>query len=173
MKLYFGVSLALIALLFAASCSPRQLANATQNSGHDIVTISAVNPNEVRFGNGIACHTYQPPHPLSAISYNAQDIGKPGVPTLTTDQLAMLRRIQQYVHSNTIRFILDTSHPNPLVHGFAIFDATDGPCADFAPGYQVLNSYSLLYYEPGESIKWPFHTIPENVGPSPGPWFSP
>lgn len=169
MKILLGVSLTFTALFFAASCTRHRSAQTGTIQG---VSISAVNPNEVRFGNGIACHTYQPPHPISAISYNAQDIGKPGVPTLTADQLAMVRRIQHYVHSGTIRFILDTSY-RQVVDGLAVFDATDGPCADFAPGYQVLNSYGLLYYEPGESVKWPFHTIPENVGPSPGPWFSP
>lgn len=168
MKILLGVSLTFTALFFAASCTRHRSAQTGTIQG---VSISAVNPNEVRFGNGIACHTYQPPHPISAISSTLKISVNPASPAngrSTRDGASHPALRAFWYHPLYSRYLIP-----PGCGCLAVFDATDGPCADFARGYQVLNSYALLYYEPGESVKWPFHTIPENVGPSPGPWFSP
>jgi hypothetical protein len=72
-------------------------------------------------------------------------------------------------------------HPKPdaALHvranaaSFIVFDATDGPCADSAPGYWVLNDPdSNSFYEPGESPGF-VHPIPGEVAPTPGPWMRP
>lgn len=158
--------------LVITSCTPRQ--SDTSHQSVNAVRITAAQPglvsSEVTLGNGIACRPYQDPNSVTPLSYSAHDIGRPGVATLSASQLAMLRRIQHYVHSSTLRFLVEKSYRGFVLDGFVVFDATDGPCADFAPGYQVLSSPTLLYYEPGESIKGAFTTIPESVGPSPGPW---
>ena len=55
---------------------------------------------------------------------------------------------------------------------FIVFDATDGACEVWAPGYKVLNGGCNEFYEPGEN---PYYThpapecFPEDVNP---PWMT-
>jgi hypothetical protein len=80
-------------------------------------------------------------------SYRVNDIGKTGFPALKRSEASMVRRIVRYVHSNTLR-IAWVSDPRE----FIVFDAKDGPCETWAPGYVVLNADSCNeYYEPGEN----------------------
>ena len=85
-------------------------------------------------------------------SYSVGDIGKPGFPRLAPDELAMVRRIQHYVHSRTLRVAWVRSTTK---NGFIVFDATDGPCEVWAAGYKVLNGRCNEFYQPGES---PYNT---------------
>ena len=103
------------------------------------------------------------------MSYSADDIGKPGaLPDLTDSQTAIVRRIQKYVHGKTLRFaFLRTRDP------FVVFDATSGPCADFAPGYWVMNAPEPdTFFEPGEAPSFE-SMLPGEVAPTAGPWMRP
>lgn len=88
-------------------------------------------------------------------SYRIADIGKPGFPKLAPDELAMVRRIQRYIHSSTLRiaWVVQSTTPN----GFIVFNATDGPCEVWAAGYKVLNGGCNEFYQPGEN---PYNTHP-------------
>ncbi|HLI95177.1 MAG TPA: hypothetical protein VKT72_03700 [Candidatus Baltobacteraceae bacterium] len=55
----------------------------------------------------------------------AYDIGKTGVPALTDEERSVVRSIEHYVHSPTLRFALIYPH-------FMVFDATEGPCSEAA-----------------------------------------
>lgn len=83
-------------------------------------------------------------------SYLAKDIGKPGFPALKSEEASMVRRIERYVHSKTLRIAwVDAGRE------FIVFDASDGPCETWAAGYSVLNGGCNELYEPGEN---PYHT---------------
>lgn len=125
--------------------------------------------SEVRVGEyGIACLTVRQRTVPGETSYNVEDVGKRGVPALTWEQISTVRRIQRYVHSRTLRFTFVRVPPH-----FIVFDATDGPCADVAPGYWVLNDPEPdSFYEPGESPGF-VHLIPGEIAPTPGPWMRP
>lgn len=121
----------------------------------------------------VACETYsEPSRPVLPPSYRVDDIGKPGVVFLSPPEVTLARRIQHFVHSRTLRFTIIGPHVAP--DSFVVFDATDGPCFDGAPGYRVLNDTSgRAYYQPGED-PGSIHGIPGDVTtPSPGPWCRP
>lgn len=90
-------------------------------------------------------------------SYSVGDIGKPGFPRLASDEFAMVRRIEHYVHSRTLRVAWVGS---TTTNGLIVFDATDGPCEVWAGGYKVLNGGCNEFYEPGENPYFT-HTVPE------------
>ena len=102
-------------------------------------------------------------------SYSVADIGKAGFPKLAPDELAMVRRVERYVHSRTLRVAWVGSTTK---NGFIVFDATDGPCEVWAAGYKVLNGVCNEFYQPGEN---PYHThavpdcYPRDVHP---PWMT-
>jgi hypothetical protein len=158
----FGGNSTSIALLLAA-CSGKPTPRNTA------ATYEAAAPQpalgEVAVGKyGTGCRTYAQPQVVGEASYSVRDIGKTGVPNLTAEQRTLVRRIQHYIHSKTLRFTF-------LWNGnFLVFDATDGPCADFAPGYWVLNDKSPnTFYEPGEAPGF-VHAIPGDAAPTLGPW---
>jgi hypothetical protein len=93
----------------------------------------------------------------SPSSYLARDLGKPGVPHVNPKNVRMLNVIGKYVHTTTLRFAYIGSE-------FIVFDAAQGPCAPYAPGYSVLNgTYNEMYSPtddftsttavPGDAIK--------------------
>jgi hypothetical protein len=150
-------------LLLCSSCT----------SSHNRATIqaAAAHSDLVQKQYGVACSAY---HALdtpwntrpSPLSYAVSDLGKPGVPKFTARESAVLTRIQRYVHSETLRFAWVYGWKP---HDFIVYDATDGPCADFALGYEVLDGPCDVFYEPGEN---PYQTHP---GPPEGitckrPW---
>jgi hypothetical protein len=111
-----------------------------------IFLLGAAKSQEVQISPyGIGCRTYQAPNDVGPPSYSVADIGKPEVPALTTEQIALVRRIQHSIASNTLRFAFVSQW------GFIVFDAVQGPCSAGAPGYEILNSNRNLYYEPGEA----------------------
>ncbi len=124
---------------------------------------------EVQVGKyGIACLTVQQRTTPGETSYDVENIGKQGVPALTREQISMVRPIQRYIQSRTLRFTFVHMQPH-----FVVFDATDGPCADFAPGYWVLNDPRPdSFYEPGEAPGF-VHAVPGEDAPTPGPWMRP
>ena len=116
--------------------------------------------------DGIRCsgyvapgHTPQPD--LAPVNYPVRDIGMPGVPTFSQDELATIDRISRAIKSEDLRFAFVP--PERGVSGsLVVFDATAGPCDLSAPGYVVLNKrrWDLpadrryrydLYYQPGEN----------------------
>ncbi len=123
---------------------------------------------EIRVGRyGIACQRLPG---QSYTSYNAADVGKAGVPALTANQGALLRRIQHFEHSRTLRFVVRTNEKQRfylLVDDFIVFDPTEGPCS--AHWYWILNQRmpGNLYYAPTNAIEGPF---PMMGVVTPGPW---
>ena len=100
-------------------------------------------------------------------SYPADAAGKPGVPTLTSDELETLHRIRHFVRSKALRFAWVGGSPGE----FIIFDAYDGPCETWAPGYAVLNGDCNELYEPGEN---PYYThAGTGCYGTPPPWTTP
>jgi hypothetical protein len=101
---------------------------------------------------GIACLGNVPPGTTPSTkpppqSYLVKDIGKPGFPALKPSEASMIRRIVRYVHSGTLRIAWVSDGRE-----FIVFDAKDGPCEVWAPGYGVLNGDPCNeYYEPGEN----------------------
>jgi hypothetical protein len=72
-------------------------------------------------------------------SYLVRDMGKRGVPRVTPANARMVNAITKYVHSKTLRFAY-------IGREFIVFDAAQGPCAPYAPGYSVLNgAYNEMY----------------------------
>jgi hypothetical protein len=127
-----------------------------------IFLLGAAKSQEVQISPyGIGCRTYQAPNDVGPPSYSVADIGKPGVPTLSTEQLALIRRIRHYIASNTLRFAFVSQW------GFVVFDAVQGPCPDGAPGYEILNSNRNLYYQPGEAPGFVHAGPPTAPQPSP------
>ena len=100
-----------------------------------------------------------PPRPQS---YSVTDVGKPGFPKLTRGEAGEVQAIRRYADSDTLRLAW-VNHGNE----FIVFDATEGPCSDFAPGYAVLNVKcpGHEYYQPGED---PYHGAAARRHPPPG-----
>lgn len=149
-------------ILIVAGChSSSTTSNATHNSA------APIRVGEVRVGRyGIGCRTYQAPDLVGPPSYLVRDIGREGVPTLSPGERRIARRIREYLKSPNLRFARLPDRPR-----FVIFDATQGPCADFAGGYHVLNtSNTNLYYEPGEAPGFVHSGAAGGVVPTPGPW---
>jgi len=89
-------------------------------------------------------------------NYAVAQIGKPGVPELTAHALSQVRAVQSKDTYGYLRFALLAGD------GLVVFDAPQGPCAPYAPGYPVLNcpvkhcpAESNTFYQPGEN---PYHT---------------
>jgi len=153
----------LLSLLFCNSCANGHTTSADRGSGDPRIA------TQTHYGIGCRGHhipgTPWNPHP-PPLSYNAKDVGKSDIPALTSSEAAVLKRIQRYIHSDTLR----VAWLNPGQQGsFIVFDATDGPCADFGLGYEVLNGSCHEFYQPGEN---PYFT---NPGPPEGitckrPW---
>lgn len=100
-------------------------------------------------------------------SYAAADVGKPGFPVLSRDELATLRRIERYIASKALRIAWVGRDGTQLI----VFDATDGPCEVWAAGYGVLNGGCNEFYQPGEN---PYYThAGSGCYPSARPWMTP
>jgi hypothetical protein len=117
---------------------------------------------------GVRCSGYiaqgQTPNPVPAPpSYSVRDIGRPGVPALGTSDLKTIAAIARKTGTRTLRFAILSYYGRPTrLPAFIVFDATDGPCDDDAPGYVVLNEapYDNLFYEPGENPYSPHAGMP-------------
>lgn len=105
-----------------------------------------------KYGTGCLGNLYggTTPRPDPApLSYLVNDIGKPGFPHLNADELRLIRSIQSYVHSDTLRLAWLAGTRRLIV-----FDATDGPCS--VTGYEVLTGPCNAFYAPGEN---PYATV--------------
>ncbi len=122
-------------------------------------------PTSVAVGRyGIGCRTVSSPDTIGPPSFSVKDIGKPGVPTLSPQQISIVRGISRYVHSQTLRFAF-------IGDRFIVFDATQGPCSEAAVGYRIMNDpeSNNLYYQPGEA-PGDIHVGPGDAAPTQGPW---
>ena len=99
------------------------------------------------------CHPYGDYAPgKGAWNYLIQEANKPGTPALTPQEVVQLRTVEKRHPSRYLRFaVLNTPQLGGVAREFVVFDATDGPCFDGAPGYEVLNDRPNSYYEPGEN----------------------
>ncbi len=155
------ISMVLAAL---ATCSAMSLRSATfslaPSSGP-----SRSAPHTVAIGHfGIGCLTAAGPE-IGPASYLVADVGRRGAPSLNASERRMVKAIREYVSSRTLRIAF-----LPRVIHFMVFDATQGPCMDIAPGYWVMNSRAgNLFYEPGEAPGF-VHAVPAGAMPTAGPW---
>jgi hypothetical protein len=101
-------------------------------------------------------------------SYRIRDVGRPGFPKLTSQEVALVQRVRHYVRSDTLRIAWIDSATTQ--NGFIIFDASDGPCSTDGR-YMVLNGSCNEFYEPGEN---PYETkaAPDCI-PTKRPWLGP
>ena len=141
--------------------------------GAPAATISSES-SHVKSTYGTQCTPYGETHAAGPRSFSIGSIGKAGVPQLNLAELAIVRTIARFVRSKTLRFTF-VSWPGPHRRKlarpgveFLVFDAREGPCADFAPGYEVLDGDCNEYYEPGENPFAP-HAMPGCFG-TPTPW---
>ena len=118
-----------------------------------------------RRGMGVQCTPYSESQPSGPISYRVSDIGKPGVPRLRRADRLLIARMLRYVPPRMTRSLRFA-----MVGDLIVYAAISGICADFAPGYPVLNGDCNSYYEPGED---PTRINPGSgcLGP-PRPWMS-
>ena len=165
---------AAIGLLLAAAliaCSHPQAKAPAQ-----IATASAIPGTEIDVGYGIRCvANFDTSHMLHAapITYAAADAGKPGVQKLTRSERTILRRIQHYVKSDTLRigWVDEASTPRH----FIVFDASGGPCVIGTHAYHVLNGTCNEFYGPADNPYGTepapdcFNTTPPWMTPSPRP----
>lgn len=102
-------------------------------------------------------------------SYRAADIGKPGFPTLTADEAALVTRVRRHVRSSALRIAWVDGGQPPGGKEFIIFNAVEGPCNAAAGGDAVLNGACNEFYEPGEN---PYFTMaaPGCMQPIRRPW---
>jgi len=96
---------------------------------------------------------------VSPTSYAGSDIGKKGVPVVMRSDLHVLHQIQRYVHTKTMRFIINGEYA-------LFFDAYDGPCIGWAAGYAVLNGGCNEYYQPSGEFKTTY-PVPSCMPPRP------
>ena len=114
--------------------------------------------------HGVGCTSFAFPSKVGPPSYLATDIGQSDVPRLTQEQSNMLHRIQQFVHSPSLRFaFIENDY-------FIVFDAPDGPCLAVG-GYRILNSVNGMY-EPGDNPFTTHGASADNLQ-TPGPWMNP
>lgn len=162
------VAFLIAALVVAAvsGCTPNKPRDA------DAVSVStSAHPGEeltIKVGRyGIACRRTPG---QSYTSYSAADAGKAGVPALSTSETTLLRRIQHYERSNTLRFLV-LPHKEPWLHSlvgnFVVFDPEWGPCSNHL--YWILNQRlpGNLWYAPTNLTEGPF---PMMGVVTPGPW---
>ena len=111
------------------------------------------------------------PNPIPPpLTYAAYDAGKEGVPPLTVRQASILKRIQHFRQSKTLRFGWVEAFRSGTGRDFIVFDATDGPCEVAAGGYEILNGgCDNMFYQPGEN---PYRTHAGSTGdwPCKRPW---
>lgn len=99
-------------------------------AGHRVV-------KEVHVGAGIACSVNGE---IGPANYSVYDIGKPGVPTPSTEDLSMIHKIMKYVHPSTLRFaylatmmVVYDSYPEGLCSEGAPYFVLNGNCNEFYP----------------------------------------
>lgn len=157
---------------FAALLFALPLVVGACGAAHDESAQSVPTPGIVKVSKyAVACRGFEDPAKIGPPIYAVSDMGKPGVPKLTTDQLALIKRIQRYVHSSTLSFAFVPTRPQWLGGPFIVFDATQGPCIDVAGAYPVLNGVHE-FYEDGDN---PFvtKTGPPEVEGTRAPWMTP
>ncbi len=181
-----GVMMGLVLINVASGCSGRTSDRPTSGPKAAVVApgVKCDGPHcsahtqfpYVRFrtAHGIGCMGNVPPgstpNPMPPpLSYSANDIGAADVPRLSAHQLRVLRLIQRHVSSGTLRIAWVDRGEN--TQRFIVFNANDGPCETWAPGYEVLNGSCNEYYEPGEN-PYATHAVPDNASDCSQRWRS-
>lgn len=129
--------ISLIASLAIASCYPHKTAHVVVVSSDPSRLVQAQD-----VGAGVRCLIDGSPGP---ISYPASAAGKAGVPALKHQEDRILHKIAKRLRSPTVRFSWVGAQ-------FIVFDATDGPCEPYAPGYSVLNMDCSTRYSPTDDF---------------------
>ena len=155
-----SLTLALAASFIVSGCHYSKVQGTAEptDAGHGYGRVI----REVAVGPGTACYVDGVTGPPSFL---VRDLGKRGVPQVTTDALRMARKIAMYVRAKkTLRFA--------YVGGeFIVFNAVDGACEPNAPGYSVLNGKCNEMYSPTDNFD---HTraVPDCNGNLPRPWMA-
>jgi hypothetical protein len=127
-------SLALILITASACHASTSVAASASPGGAGVPAV-----HEVHVGLGVACSSNGA---LGPTSYPVTDIGRPGVPKISSANLAMLKAIQRYVHPKTLMFAYV-----PGVVPFVVYDASNGVCS--GGQYMVLNAKACnAFYAP-------------------------
>ncbi len=157
------VSAVALAVVFVACRSGTSTASASPSASYDSSKHGGATllvPSIAHSGAAVVCELNGR---TSAPSYSASDVGKQGVPKLSRRESKMLRRIEEYVHSATLRFA--------FVNGsFVVYDAVAGPCSPQAPGYFDLAGGCNEYYTPPLDVS-ATHAEPGCLFP-PRPWIA-
>jgi hypothetical protein len=128
---------------------------------------------------GKACRLYGT-NDVGPANYRIADLGKLGVPTLTSEQLNVVARIVAHLGTNkTLWFTFlpkgDGSREFVVFETGGlegpIYPGTVPPCTDDPPGYPVLSVQCDFWYETAEAPS--LHLIPSEHPPTPMPWLSP
>ncbi len=153
--------LSIAALVVAAVNQSCQRADREQQVQSTIVATSTDRTVRLRqVGSGAECLVDGKSGPAS---YLVSDLGRAGVPPLSAHEKAEIAAIRRFNHSRTLRFA--------FVGGtFVIFDAVEGPCEPYAPGYPVLNSGCNARYSPTDDFEH-ISAVPD-CSQSPRPWMS-
>jgi hypothetical protein len=144
------LSLALAVGSATTGCAQKShVADAEQSAGSNSKSVGAT-PVDL----GAQCTPFGKAKPEGPKSYSIADIGRPGVPKLTADQLVTIRSIHKRIHSPFLRFV--------FAGQFIVFDATGGPCLDAVGIYKILNGLDCNeFYEPANN---PYTTTPGSPG---------
>lgn len=163
LRIYLRAAVCAIVPLATACSNMKGASTGSDNAKQISASATIFQPMEVSVGYGVGCKSFAYPDVVGPPSFRVHDVGKHGVPKLGNRQVQLVRRIKAHVHSSTLRFVFLGRVPELI-----IFDAYAGPCANFAPGYRVLNSNFSEYYEPGQNA---FGVHAGFIGgPTPGPW---
>jgi hypothetical protein len=94
----------------------------------------------VAVSGGVRCSMSSGARPdLGPPSFLVRDLGKPGVPDLSAEQMKLLLAVERNLHSPTLRFLFARSEgDHSSVPEFVVFDAIYGACSTITE-YQVLN----------------------------------
>jgi hypothetical protein len=109
-------------------------------------------------GGGIACYV-RDQGTYGVVSYSVKDIGRPHVAHLSRADSNMIRAIERYVDSSTLRFAFTP------VDELLVFNASGDPCAE----YRVLNGGCNEGYDPVDRLRGTA-AFPGGCLNTPRPW---
>jgi hypothetical protein len=128
------LSLALVSVSASACHANTTAATSSSPGSADVPAV-----HEVHVGLGTACSSNGL---IGPTSYPVIDIGKTGVPKISSANLSIVNAIRHYVHPKTLMFAYV-----PGVVPFVVYDASNGVCS--GGQYMVLNAKACnAFYAP-------------------------